>query len=259
MIQQVCTNLANDPISKPFVKVLGVKFRKRDMNYIKKLNILSLVFTFGCASKTVKLVSDPPAKVFVSKGLSSEFTELGTTPLDVKLKEHASEDRFTYLNFQAEGHDGYRVVLPANYTAGTVEIKLNENEKVKEIEERVKTGFSTQMKVFKTQIAEQRQKHQEEKDRLESTFKDRSNEIFQKVIEIQNALHIKRLPKAGRALAELKVLGAPESLIFTLKGNFEFISGKPRRALASYRRALEIDPNNVELAGILRELGRVVK
>lgn len=229
--------------------------------------ILSLV---GCASKKIQLVSEPPSTVFVSSDLSSEFTEIGKTPLDIVLKDHASNDKFTYLAFKAEGYDSYRVVLPSAYSTGTVEIKLNENEKVKDIEERMSASFNAQMSVLKDQVLQQRQIHAEEKDQqrqihaeekdqLEEDFKTRASETFHKVMEVQNALHMKSLSKAGRALAELRVLNAPPGLILTLEGNFEFISGRPKRALASYRRALDIDPTNVELAAILKELKRVVR
>ncbi len=213
----------------------------------------------GCASKKIQLVSEPPATVYVSSDFSSEFTELGQTPLDIKLKDHSEGGGFTYLAFKADGHDSYRVVLPTAYSAGTVEIKLNENEKVKDIEERMKASFGAEVNVLKQQVNQQRTAHSEEKEKMEDDFKGRSNAIFHKVMEIQNALHIKRLPKAAKALAELRSLDAPEGLILTLEGNFEFISGKPRRALASYTRALDIDPTNVELAGILKELKKVVR
>ncbi|MGH1468444.1 MAG: tetratricopeptide repeat protein [Bdellovibrionales bacterium] len=229
------------------------------MNFNNLIYFMYLFFIMGCASKKIQLVSEPPATVYVSSDFSSEFTELGTTPMHMKLKDHASGDGFTYLALKAEGHDSYRVVLPVEYSAGTVEVVLNRNEKVKDIEERIKASFGAEMSVLKQQVSEQRLAHAEEKDKMKSEFKGRSNEIFHKVMEVQNALHIKRLPKAAKALAELRALDAPEGLLLTLEGNFEFISGRPRRALASYKRALDIDPTNMELAGILKELKGIIR
>lgn len=246
------------------------------MKFVKNPLIFIFVFTTGCASQKVNLASDPPAEVFVSSDFSSEFKSLGQTPIEVKLREVADDESFAYLTFKAEGHDNYRVVLPTNYGAGKVEVKLNPLDQVedealaKKIEDKIKSGYEAQIRILKDQLDQQRADFLAEKDNLRNEmdrieknlkedFSSASNKIFNKVIEVQNALHLKRMSKAAKALAELRVLNAPESLVLTLEGNFEFISGKTRRALASYEKALAEDPSNVELAGILADLKKVVR
>jgi len=83
--------------------------------------------------------------------------------------------------------------------------------------------------------------------------------IFNKTFEIQNALQLKRLSKAGKALAELKGFNPPEGLFLTLEGNFEFLNGRMNKALASYKRAMDVDPSNLELVSIVKKLEKVLK
>jgi len=229
-----------------------------------------LLFLGGCATKELKLASDPVAKVYVSSDFSSEFSEIGQTPLTVNLKDYADNDKFAYFSFRSDGYSEQKVVVPTSFTAGSIEVKLTKDEELEAIEERIKAGYEAQMKVmresiesqrqvFREDLAAQRQDFIQEKEKMESSFKGRSNRIFQKVMEFQNAVNIKRLAKASKALSELKRLNAPQNLLLTLEGNFEFINGRFGRAIASYQRALDLDPNNVELSSILNELKKVVR
>jgi tetratricopeptide (TPR) repeat protein len=204
----------------------------------------------------------------VSSEFSEEYQEVGQTPVDVKLKDIASKDNFAYLSFQAEGYQKHRVILPSKYSSGSVEIKLEKLQDLEELKARLQENFETQLSALKEQMQQQRadyvarieseqRLYNEEKNRMEVEFQENSLEIFNRVIEVQNALHMKRMAKAAKALAELRSYPAPESLLLTLEGNFEFINGRVRRALASYQRALDLDPTNVELEGILRKLKRV--
>ncbi len=240
--------------------------------------IAVLILLSGCASKRqLNLASSPSgATVYSSTSFSSEFKEIGKTPLTIDLKKEVSDDRFAYLSFKADGHDNYRIVIPSNYSTGSIEVKLNEQAKVtdeelkKEIEGEIREGYEAQNRLLKDQLQlaqnlAQQQKiaydlqYQRLEEDLKKEYSTKSNLIFNKVIEVQNALHVKQLAKAGKALAEMKTLDPPPSLVLTLEGNFEFINGRINRALASYKRALDLDPTNVELAGVLAELRKVVR
>jgi len=248
---------------------------------IRILFILYIFFIASCASKSVKLVSDPPAEVFVSSEFSEEYKSVGQTPIDVNLKEIASKDKFAYLSFQKEGYQKHRVILPSKYSAGTVEIRLEELRNLDSLKEQLQENFNSQLDSLKQQMQSQREEYiaklesanrtseeekirlnslfEEERDNLLVQFEEDSLKIFNKVIEVQNALNLKKMAKAAKALAELRTSPAPESLLLTLEGNFEYINGRVRRALASYQRALDLDPTNVELEGVLKKLKRVSK
>lgn len=227
-----------------------------------RLNNVSAIFVFGlflgCATKEVKIVTNPPAEVFVGSDFSSEYEKVGTAPVSIKVKDYAPNG-FAYISVKAPNYSDHTLVLPEAYSQGSIEVNLNKLEEVEKIEERIKTSFGAQVKVLKSQLALQKQNFDEEKQNLETSFKGRSNSIFRKVMEVQNALHLKKMAKAAKALADLRALDPPEGLLLTLEGNFEFVNGKPKRAIASYRRALDLDPDNVELSGILKELKAVVR
>lgn len=236
----------------------------------KTVWVLAFLFLTSCASKSVNLVSEPPSEVFIGSDFSEDYEKIGQTPVKIKLKDYSAKDKFAYLSFKAEGYQGQRVVLPAKYSSGSVEVKLEKLQDLKEIEERLKANFDTQLNALKQQMESQREEYfakieaekrlfDEEKLRIKDEFSQDSLEIFNRVIEVQNALNLKKMAKAAKALAELRTYPAPESLLLTLEGNFEFINGRVRRALASYQRALDIDPGNVELEGVLRKLKRAAR
>lgn len=232
----------------------------------KLMTTTVLIFaTFGCATKTVQLSSEPKASVFISTDFTSEYKELGQTPIELDVKKVTGDSDFAFISFKAKGYDNYRVALPSKFSSGSIEVKLNEQEKVtdeelkKEIEDKVKASYESQISTLTELIKTQQGIHEQKLASLKNENKLKNNQIFNKVMEIQNALQTKKMSKAGKALAELRYLEAPESLILTLEGNFEFISGKYSRAIASYTRALNVDPGNVELAGIIKDLKKVIR
>lgn len=239
------------------------------MKLFKLATLLLCTVSFGCGTtRSIKLISSPPSDVFVSSEFSEGYKKIGTTPIDVNLKEISGSEKFAYLSFEIEGYKGHRVILPSRYSQGSIEIELEKLQDIEEIKERLKENMSTQLDNWREQMRQQRanyianieserRRHKEEKAELESEFKENSLKIFNKVIEVQNALHLKKMAKAAKALAELRTYPAPESLLLTLEGNFEFINGRVKRALASYQRALTIDPTNSELEGVLKELRRI--
>jgi|GEM_PF-3698264 len=251
--------------------------RTKSINLILATTTVFLALQIGCASKrTVSFASTPSgATVYASTSFSSEFKEVGQTPITVDLKKYAEGGKFTYLSLKSEGHDNYRMVLPSNYSRGSVEVKLNPQAKTTdselrlEIEKEVREGYEAQTRLLKDQLELAQTLNQQRKIALEIEYKRKSedikkdyqaksNLIFNKVIEIQNALHIKQMSKAGKALADMRALDPPPGLLLTLEGNFEFLNGRVNRALASYTRALDIDPTNVELAGVLADLKKAV-
>ena len=232
----------------------------------KLYSLLFLTITAaGCATSKVQISSEPKSKVYVSSDFTSEYKELGETPIEIDVKKITDGNDFAFISFKAEGYDNYRVALPSKFSSGSIEVKLNEQEKVtdevlkKEIEDKVKASYESQISTLTELIKTQQEINAQKVVSLQTENDLKNNRIFNKVIEIQNALQVKKMAKAGKALAELRILNAPESLVLTLEGNFEFISGKYNRAIASYTRALNVDPGNVELAGMIKDLKKVVR
>lgn len=251
---------------------------ERSKTYFFLATLVIQVLLFSCATKReINIASSPSgATVYASTSFSSEFKEIGKTPIAVNLKQYAEGGQFTYFSLKNEGYDNYRMVLPSNYSTGTIEVKLNAQTKVTDeelrlqIEQKVREGYEAQNRFLKDQLEISQKRNNQERialelqyrkieDDMKKAFKVKSNSIFNKVIEIQNALHVKQMSKAGKALADIRALDPPPSLLLTLEGNFEFLNGRINRALASYKRALDIDPTNVELAGILADLRKAVR
>jgi len=251
------------------------------VKYLIQIPIVLLLAS--CASsKKIEISANPDgAEVFISDKFLGEYKSVGKTPMTLDLSKNKVDGRFVHLSVKAEGHDDYNLVLPKKYASGKVKLKLNaltENtdrglasdsnlegqlEAMKYSHQREIQSLNDQLKMSRMLAMNQKSIFDKEQRRVKKEMEEEAKEnmqnIFNKTFEIQNALQNKRLSKAGKALAELKGMNPPETLFLTLEGNFEFLNGRRAKALASYRRALKIDPSNLELITIVRKLERALK
>lgn len=248
----------------------------------------------SCASKSkIEIVTSPKgAEVLISDQFVSDYKTIGQTPALIDFKENKVKGDFVYLSVQSKGYKHYNLIVPKNFSMGKIKVNLKSmdendeavNRKVKRklasIKEQIENDFksqlesakyshATQMKGLNDQLRlaqaltlNQTSLFAQEKRRIASELEEKTKKniqvIFNKTFEIQNALQNKKLSKAGKALAELKSLDPPEGLFLTLEGNFEFLNGRISKALASYKRALTVDPANLELATIVKKLERAI-
>ncbi|MGH1467257.1 MAG: hypothetical protein ACRBBP_00035 [Bdellovibrionales bacterium] len=264
---------------------------------MKYIHLIAIAFILNaCAgAHKIEIVTNPKdTEVLISDRFVSDYKSIGKTPLVLDLKKNKVKGDFVYLSLRSKGRSSHNLVLPKKYAAGKINVNLKAlesgenpamNESVKreiasakeQLEnnyqakiENIKYSHSTQVQGLNDQLKmsqmlsmNQARMFEQEKRRLleehDEKNKENMQKIFNKTFEIQNALQFKKLSKAGKALAELKSFDPPEGLFLTLEGNFEFINGRVNKALASYKRAMQIDPSNLELASIVKKLERVLK
>lgn len=250
----------------------------------------------ACAGKgKIEIISNPRGtEVLISDQFVDNYKSIGKTPVVLNLKKNKIKGSFIYLSLKAKGYSSYNLVLPKKYAAGKININLKAfsdgegpemsegmKREIASAKEQLKStyqaklenieynhsarvqGLNDQIKMGQMLSMNQARMFEQEKRRLldETDEKNKKNmqQIFNKTFEIQNALQLKKLSKAAKALAELRSFAPPEGLFLTLEGNFEFLNGRINKALASYKRALEIDPSNLELVSIVKKLERVLR
>jgi tetratricopeptide (TPR) repeat protein len=268
--------------------------RLKFVKYLKANFILMVIFLCSCASNNkLQIVTNPKgAEVLISDQFVKDYKSVGKTPAVIDFKKNKIRGEYVYLSVKAKGYNNYNFIVPRSYSLGKIKVNLkaadlNNDAVDKQVQrqmaserQQIKDDYQSQMESMKynhdSQIqalndqirmaqmmtmnqsslfGEQKRKIAED---LDEKNKKKTQTIFNKTFEIQNALQNKKLAKAGKALAELKSMDPPEGLFLTLEGNFEFLNGRRAKALASYRRALIVDPTNLELATIVRELEKVV-
>lgn len=257
-----------------------------------------LIFVYlglsSCASKSkLEIVSNPKgAEVSISDRFVGDYKMIGKTPAVLDYKKNKIKGDFVYLSVKAKGYGQYNLVVPNKFSMGTIKVKLKASDqddeavekevqrKIASVRDQIQDDYKTQLESAKynhtmqiqglndqlrmSQMLSMNQANifQQEKKRLveemDEKNKKKTQTIFNKTFEIQNALQNKLLSKAGKALAELRQLDPPEGLFLTLEGNFEFLNGRVSKALASYKRALTVDPSNLELATIVKTLEKAV-
>jgi len=236
----------------------------------------------SCASRNKIEISANPdgAEVFVSDKFLGEYKSVGKTPTVLDFKKTKIKGKFVHLSVKSENFQPYNVVIPKDYSSGKMKVKLSpmgdgdQSRKLASVSEdyekkldaikyshtREIQALNDQLKIARMMALNQSKIFDEERRRFSKETEERTKKnvqrIFNKTFEIQNALQNKRLSKAGKALAELKAMDPPDTLFLTLEGNFEFLNGRRSKALASYKRALVLDPTNLELVSIVRQLER---
>ncbi len=264
---------------------------------MKYLLCFSSVFILNACvgAGKIEIVTNPKdTEVLMSDKFVSDYKSVGVTPLTLDLKKNPVKGEFVYLSLRSPGRSPYNLVLPKKYAAGRINVNLdavengagsmmNENLKreIASLKEEMDEDYKKRIEDLKYNHANQVQSlndqlkmsqmlamnqsrlfDQEIRRALEEADeegKKKMQAIFNKTFEIQNALQLKRLSKAGKALAELKGFDPPEGLFLTLEGNFEFLNGRRNKALASYKRALVLDPTNLELVSIVKKLEQVLR
>lgn len=258
--------------------------------------ILPLLFCVLCScasSNKLEIVTNPKgAEVLISDRFVGDYKLIGKTPAVLDYEKNKIKGDFVYLSVKAKGYKHYNLVLPNKFSMGQIKVKLKPSDqddeavdkkvkrKLASVRDQIQDDYKSQMESMKYNHATQiqalndqlrlaqmlslnqsnlfNQEKQKLADELDEKNKKKTQSIFNKTFEIQNALQNKRLSKAGKALAELKLLDPPPGLFLTLEGNFEFLNGRVSKALASYKRALNVDPSNLELTTIVKKLEQVV-
>lgn len=185
----------------------------------------------ACSTQKVKFSTNVPAQLKVANSFVNEGKELGQVPAEFESEKVFDQKDFAFLSFTADGYEPFRMIVPSNYSGGEIKVKLIEKEKYTPAD----------------------LKEQVEKE-VETEYQKRYTSMIRSIFEVQTALGKKDLKRASGLLAEISNLKAPESVIRILEGNYNLINGQPQRALASFERALELDPSNSQVKTAVEQI-----
>ncbi len=198
--------------------------------YILNVVFLTLVFT-GCGllpkkGTKIKVTSNPSAEVIIGNGSHDLGSSVGRTPLDINFKEVAKGD-YVYLKFVSDKYEDYQLIVPSNWAQGEINVKLNQKEKIlpAEVEEK-----------------------------MVDKMKELSTSQILGVLEFQKQLQQGQFGKASAEIVNLRRLRTPEAIVAMLDGNLSYVKGNKNEALAFYRRALSLYPQNYEVRALIDQL-----
>lgn len=201
------------------------------------LLIMISILQFACSSQKLKISTNVKAELYASNDFVSKGKKAGITPGEYDVANLSDGKDFAFLSVVSDGYHPYRLILPTNFSGGEIKIELKEQDKYTEAELKDKVEKSI-------------------RDSLETDYNKRYAEIISKTLEFQSALAKRKLVNSARLLAEIKNLQPPEATLAILQGNFQYVSGQPRSALALYERALELDPANRQIKVAIGSLKR---
>jgi hypothetical protein len=174
----------------------------------------------------VKVSSNPSAEVIVGDGSHDIGSSIGRTPLDVNFKEIAKGE-YIYLKFQSEKHEDYQLIVPSDWSQGEINVKLKQKEKILPAEV---------------------------EDKMVEKMKELSTSQILGVLEFQKQLQQGQFGKASAEIVNLRRLRTPEAVVAMLDGNLSYVKGDKKGALAFYRRALSLYPQNYEVRALIDQL-----
>jgi|GEM_PF-3046155 len=215
------------------------------LEYEKKWNkaVKSVVFSFVFLSiascgmlpkkeKLVKINSNPGSEVILGDGSHNLGNSIGRTPLEVNFKEIAKGD-FVYLKFISDKYEDYQLIVPSDWQQGEINVKMKKKEKIlpSDVEEK-----------------------------MVEKLKDLTNAQVFSVLAFQKQLLQGDFNKASSEIVNLKRLRTPGAVVSLLEGNLNYLKGKKRQALNSYKRSYSLYPKNYEVKALIdqleKEMGR---
>lgn len=202
-----------------------------------KILLLLIPFLAGCTSGRVSINSVPEKSEVVVVNSSGKQRSLGTTPIVVEAATlFQPGDNSTKLIVQKTGMYRESIVIPRSVLKNhhQISVTLSELEKV-EIE-----------KI----IGEDCKKHSENFGNTRGDF----SKLAQGVANIQSLLVKKDYATAESQLTALIATYPFVSVLHALLGNSRFLQRDYAAAGNAYKRALELDPDNIETKNILNRI-----
>jgi len=193
---------------------------------IFSLNLISLVLVFGCSTGTLRVESAPEsADVFVNvQGQAPR--KVGQTPMNIIESTLAIGNEPFQITVQKEGYQSENILIPATSLsrATVIQMKLKEN--------------SNSNKAMNDQTLQR---------------------VASAVAQAQSLIKAKDYESAERSLTNVSSQFPGVSTLHELLGNVYYLRRDLQRALASYRRAYELNPSNPDtqrMIGKIEEIHR---
>jgi len=181
--------------------------------------IITLVVA-GCGSGNLRLQSSPSEAEVELVDRSGSRRNIGKTPLNISSKELGALTDGAQLEVSKTGHISQGIFLPSSTFAKMVEINI------------VLPPHSTAV----------------------SNGESSLQEVASVVADIQKDIQARSLDLAQSKLTQMIGKYPNVSTFYSLMGNVHYLERRLDRALASYRKALELNSTSTELSKVIEKL-----
>ena len=197
------------------------------MEYQKLFGILLFASLMtACASNTYRIQSSPSeAEVdFVYK--SGARKSMGKTPLSLNANEANPNKEAFQIEVRKDGFDKQAVFVPESSFTKNLEVNVNLQNDAR--------GADAKADAKKGDAA--------------------FNEIASAVADIQKDIQTRNYEMALSKLNRMVAAYPSVSTFYSLSGNVHYLEKRLDKALASYKKALDLNPNSAELQKIIEKL-----
>ena len=202
------------------------------------IGIMYCALLASCVTGKITVTSFPSDSQVIVKDTRGEIKASGKTPFTLDLsKDFFSQTDFAVMEIEQNGFVSQSYVVPKTYfnTDHTINVTLKKNiiAQIKEGEDRL------------------------EIDQCEQVSKKSMNELSKGIALAQSSMMRNQWQGATVKLSDLITQYPFVSVLHDLQGNVHYLQKNYDQALAFYERSLQIDPQNVETAIMVRKLRQI--
>lgn len=196
---------------------------------MEKLQILLILLMFSlitsCSSTQYRVNSSPSEAEVEARYKSGAVKSVGKTPLTIAANDiNANRESFS-LVVKKNGYSDAEVFVPESSFNKSIELNVSLKK-----QEGSSEAFQQQKVV---------------------------SEVAAAVADIQKDIQTKNFDIAINKLNKMMVDYPTVSTFYSLQGNVHYLERRTDKALAAYKRALELNPGSVELQKIIEKLNSV--